>query len=65
MVGVMCLGTKTLYMAKKVVCDVCGDEIYLEPEDVETHRGGTTGKIGITEYEEGRPKHMCRDHLAF
>ena len=56
---------KSLRMAKKVVCDVCGDEIYLEPEETESHRGGSVGKIGVTEYEDGRPKHLCREHLAF
>ncbi|MDY7081975.1 MAG: hypothetical protein SXQ77_06110 [Halobacteria archaeon] len=50
-------------MAKKVVCDICGDEIFLEPEDTEVHRGGKPGKIGIT--EDGKPMHVCREHLTF
>ena len=49
-------------MAKKVNCDLCGDEIFLEPEETESHRGG---KIGVTEYEDGKPKHYCREHLTF
>lgn len=52
-------------MAKKVTCDVCGDEVYLEPEETESHRGGSTGKVGVTHYEDGRPRHMCREHLSF
>lgn len=52
-------------MAKKVTCDICGDEIFLEPEETESHRGGSVGKIGVTEYEDGRPRHVCRGHLAF
>lgn len=52
-------------MAKKVVCEVCGDEIYLEPESVEGHRGGEPGKLGVTEYRDGKPVHVCREHLSF
>ncbi|MFB6282881.1 MAG: hypothetical protein ABEK59_02975 [Halobacteria archaeon] len=51
-------------MAKKTVCDICGGEIFLEPEDVESHRGGQVGKIGVTEYQDGKPMHVCREHLS-
>ncbi len=51
-------------MAKKEICEICGDEIYLEPEDTESHRGGTMGKMGVVEYEDGKPQYLCKEHLT-
>lgn len=52
-------------MPKREFCDECGDEILLEPEDTEGHRGGEVGKLGTIEYEDGQPRYLCREHLTF
>lgn len=47
---------------EKNICEICGEEIIMEPE--ETHRGGQMKKMGAVTYEDGEPKYVCREHLS-